>query len=297
MDSLACRFINLMVGPYKLKLAEGKLMDAVAVTRIQKSSVQYSSGAFARAIDHWIFVFMAAGFLLLTLVGFIPDSLTKIAAVEAGARHPFPLILHIHAVLMGAFLLVLLAQTTFAATGRIQYHRRLGLLAAVLVPAIVVAGFILVPTMYRYVWDAAQNAPPEARAKLHEAVLRKDNIVLLQLRMGILFPLFMIIGLRARDANPSMHKRMMILAVAMVLPPAIDRILWLPSTLPASPLTTDLYTLLAVLPMFAWDLIRTKSIKQAYVIWLSINLPFAVAVHGLWGSQWWHAVAPRLVMV
>jgi len=125
----------------------------------------------AHAIDRWIFVFMAAWFIAIVLTGFIPDSLEKVAAVQAGERPPFPLVLHVHAVLMGSFLSLLLAQTTLAATGRIDLHRRLGL-----------AG--------------------------------------------------------------------MILATAMPLPAGIDRIAWLPSTMPWNPMSADLYTLLAVSPMF-----------------------------------------------
>jgi hypothetical protein len=43
-------------------------------------------------------------FIVITLTGFIPDSLQKIAAVQSGARPPFPVVLHMHAVLMGSFL-------------------------------------------------------------------------------------------------------------------------------------------------------------------------------------------------
>ncbi|MBU6206858.1 MAG: hypothetical protein KGQ42_04160 [Alphaproteobacteria bacterium] len=252
--------------------------------------------SLARVIDRWIFVFTAASFILLALLGFIPDSISKIAAVNAGERAPFPPILHVHAVLMGSFLLLLLAQTTLAATGRLQYHRRLGLLGAAFVPAIVVTGFLLVPAMYQQVWSAAQNAPPEAREKLEQVLLIKDDIMLGQLRQAVLFPLFMVIALMARKTDSGLHKRMMILAIAMILPAAIDRISWLPTTFPASPLGADLYTLLAVMPMFIWDLARNRSIPKAYVIWLTINVPFALAVHSLWGSPWWHSVAPRLVM-
>jgi hypothetical protein len=48
----------------------------------------------AHALDRWIFVFMAAWFIAIVLTGFIPDSLEKIAAVKAGERPPFPLVLH-----------------------------------------------------------------------------------------------------------------------------------------------------------------------------------------------------------
>lgn len=251
----------------------------------------------AHAIDRWIYVFTAASFVVITLTGFIPDSFAKIAAVEAGDRPPFPLVLHMHAVLMGSFLLLLLAQTWLMATGRCEYHMRLGLLAMVLAPALVVVGFILVPTMYHETWNALQSAPLDAREKLQTAISRKDNIMLLQLRIGVLFPLFLAIGLRARGRNAGLHKRMMILATAMALPAGIDRISWLPTTLPASPMGPDLYTLLAVSPMFVWDVFRNRSIHRAYWIWLGVNLPFVFAVHGLWDKPWWHATARQLIGV
>ena len=251
----------------------------------------------AHAIDRWIYVFTAASFVVITLTGFIPDSLAKIAAVEAGDRSPFPLVLHMHAVLMGSFLLLLLTQTWLMAIGRSANHRRLGLLAVVLAPALVVVGLILVPTIYHQVWNAMQSAPADARATLETAVSNRDNIMLLQLRIGILFPLFLAIGLFARDRDAGLHKRMMILGTVMAMPAAIDRITWLPATLPVSPISPDLYILLAVSPMFLWDVLRNRHIHKAYWIWLGVNVPFAVAVHGLWNTPRWHATARQLMGV
>ena len=251
----------------------------------------------AHAIDRWIYVFTAASFIVIALAGFIPSSLAKIAAVQAGERPPFPLILHMHAVLMGSFLLLLLAQTTLVATGRCALHRRLGLLAMVLAPALVAVGLILVPTTYHTAWVATQNTAPGASEQLQQVLLIRDNIMLLQLRVGFLFPLLLLIGLRARGREAGLHKRMMILATAMALPAGIDRIPWLPTTLPESPLATDLYTLLALSPMLLWDVVRNRSVHRAYWIWLSVSLPFAIVVHGLWDTPWWHAAAPRLMGV
>ena len=251
----------------------------------------------AHAMDRWIYVFTAASFIAIVLAGFIPSSLAKWAAVQAGERPPFPPILHLHAALMGSFLVLLLAQTTLVATGRCEHHRRLGLLAMVIAPALVVVGFILVPTTYHGLWGAAQAAPPEVREQLQPVVRHVENIMLLQLRIGILFPLFLLIGLRARGKEAGLHKRMMILATAMALPAGIDRIPWLPTTLPASPMSVDLYMVLAVSPMFLWDVIRNRSVHKAYWIWLGIGLPFAVAVHGLWDTDWWHAAARQLMGV
>src|SRR5687767_3584290 len=106
----------------------------------------------AHSIDRWIFVGMAAWFIAIVLTGFVPDSLMKVEMVKAGARAPFPFVLHLHAVLMGSFLLLLLGQTVMMATGRCELHKRVGIAAFVLVPALVVVGFILAPTMYHQVW-------------------------------------------------------------------------------------------------------------------------------------------------
>lgn len=248
-------------------------------------------------IDRWIYVFTAASFIVVTLLGFIPDSLEKIAAVQAHARPPFPLVLHFHAVLMGSFLLLLLAQTVLVATGRTAWHRKLGLLGMVLGPALVVAGLILVPTTYHGVWNAALAAPAQARAELQQLLGRLDDIMLLQLRVGILFSLLLGIGLLARGTNPGLHKRMMILAVAVALPAGIDRISWLPTTAPGSPLAIDLYDLLAISPMLLWDVIRNRGVHPAYWIWLGAALPVTVALYALWNTPWWHAAARHLMGV
>lgn len=251
----------------------------------------------AHAIDRWIFVANAAFFVVIALTGFIPDSLMKIDMIKAGQRPPFPVILHVHSVLMGSFLLLLLAQTILMATGRDRLHRRIGPVAMVLVPALVVVGLILVPTTWLSIWGALQHAPPEARGALQDLHLRLDDIMLLQLRIGLLFPLFIWLGLRARNRDAGFHKRMMMLAPAMALPAAFDRITWLPTTFPHSPVGPDLYVLLAVAPMFLWDVIRNRRVHSAYVVFLAANLPLALFVHGVWDTPWWHNMAHRLMGV
>lgn len=251
----------------------------------------------AHAIDRWIFVFMAAWFIAIVLAGFIPDSLIKVEMVRTGQRPPFPLVLHMHAVMMGAFLLLLLAQTWLMATGRRALHMQPGIAGMLAAVAVVLVGFVLVPTMYHQLWNSAQVAPPEAQAPLQQAVRIWDNITLLQLRIGLLFPLFIAIGLHARGKEAGLHKRMMILATAIPLPAGIDRIPWLPHTMPESPLSVDLYTLLALLPMFVWDVVRNGRVHRAYWIFIAAYLPCAIAVHALWNTDWWHSIVPRLMGV
>src|SRR3982750_4137403 len=140
----------------------------------------------AHAIDRGIFVPMAAWFIVITLTGFIPDAMMKVGMVKAGARPPFPMVLHMHAVLMGTFLALLLAQSWMMATGRNALHKQVGIGAFVLVPAIVVVGFVLAPTMYYQVWGGAHFGPPPVRAALAPVVPLVENILLLQISAGLL---------------------------------------------------------------------------------------------------------------
>jgi hypothetical protein len=251
----------------------------------------------AHAIDRWIYVFMAAWFIFIVLVGFIPDSIMKVGIVRAGGRAPFPLVLHMHAVVMGSFLLLLLAQTWLMATGRGALHMQLGVIGMVLAAALVVVGFILAPTMYHQAWAGAHLGPPAVRETLAPVIPLLENILLLQISAGIMFALFITIGLRARGRDAGLHKRMMFLAVAVPLGAAISRMHWLPSTMPASPLAINLYVLLAVAPMFVWDVIRNRRVHEAYWIWLPAFVAVATTVNLLWDKPWWHATAQRIMGV
>ena len=251
----------------------------------------------AHAIDRWIFVFMAAWFIFIVLVGFIPDAIGKVAAVQAGQRPPFPLVMHMHAVAMGAFLLLLLAQTTMVATGRNELHKQVGIVAFVLVPVLVLVGIVLAPTMYYQTWGALQGATGAMRDKLTQILSIQEDILLLQLSAGLLFGTFVTIALSARASNAGLHKRMMILATAVPLGASIDRMWWLPSSLPGNPWATDLWILAAVSPMFVWDLVRNRTVHEAYRIWLAIYVPVAVTVAVLWDKPLWHSTAQAIMRV
>jgi uncharacterized membrane protein YozB (DUF420 family) len=251
----------------------------------------------AHAIDRWIFVVQASFFIVVVLAGFIPDAIGMVAAANAGLRPPLPPILHVHAVVMGSFLLLLLTQSVLMATGRCELHKRVGIAAFVLVPVLVVVGLMLAPTIYREFWSFAQTAPPELQEKLQFRIRMLNDILLMQIRIGILFPLFMGIALAARKDNAGLHKRMMFLATAMPMPAAIDRMHWLPNTIPSSAVGTDLYIVASVMPLFIWDVVRNRRVHEAYWIWLGISLPFCFVVYSLWNTPWWFAMAPRIMGV
>lgn len=270
---------------------------AANTTGAQQWPDRLSGTPRAHSVDRWIYVAMAAWLIFIVLVGFIPDSVMKVAAVQAGMRPPFPLILHAHAVLMGAFLLLLLAQTTLVAVGRCEQHRRLGMAAMVLVPALVVAGFILAPTMYHSAWQAAHSGPPAVREAMTARLPVIENILLLQIRIGILFPLLIAMALRARGTDAGFHKRLMILATAVPVEAAIARMTWLPTTMPETPFWPHVYVLLTVVPMFVLDVIRNRRVHRAYWLWLGLYTVTWLAVELAWDKPWWHATAQRIMGV
>lgn len=249
----------------------------------------------AHGIDRWIFVGMAAWYIFLALVGFIPDSMMKIGMVQAGLRPPFPLVLHMHAVLMGGFLLFLLSQSWLVATGRASFHRRIGPLGGLLAGALVIVGFVLAPTMYHQVQGGLAVAPPEAHPQIQTLLLRLDNILLLQMQAGILFSLFVVLGLRNRARDPGMHKRLMIFAPAMAMGAAFARMTWLPHTIPDSPLSILACQWLALTPLFVWDVTRNRRIHPAYLLLVALYLPFNLLALSLWDTPFWHDIA-RWVM-
>ena len=251
----------------------------------------------AHSIDRWIFVGMAAWFIAIVLTGFIPDAMMKVALVKAGARAPFPAILHVHAVVMGSFLVLLLAQTWLMATGRKGLHMQLGVLGAVLAAVLVIVGFILAPTMYYQVWGGATFGPREVRKALAPVVPLLENILLLQMAAGTMFALFITIALRARGRDAGLHKRMMFLAIASPLGAAISRMTWLPTTMPASPLSINLFVLVALAPMFVWDVVRNRRVHKAYLIWFPVFVAVTTAVNLTWDKPWWHATAKAIMRV
>jgi hypothetical protein len=257
------------------------------------AGVKPVTGKFSLAADRWIYVFMAGLFVVIVLVGFIPDSISLLEDVEVGQRPPLPPILHAHAILMGAWLLLLLAQTTLMATGRSGQHKKLGLIAIVLVPILVFAMFGVVHSTWSWVGSIPAGVmEPDALSGIKVIV---SNILLVQIRIAVLFPGLIAWAVLVRRKDSETHKRLMILATLLPLPAAVDRMTWLPATIPDSPASIHLYSLLLLLPVLIYDVVRCGRVHRAYAIGIALNLPFVFATHVLWSSPWWLAVAPTLV--
>lgn len=259
-------------------------VEAVSVPR--EASAQRSSTGF-------IYVFMAALFIVVAVVGFAPRSL---AILSGSLPVPRPIV-HLHAALMTGWLLLFMTQTSLMARGRPHVHEKLGLTSLALAPAMFVVMATLATTGFLQLVGSANAA---GAAPAPDQLGRTATFVLfIQGRAALLFGLFYAWAVLARRRAPETHKRMMVMATFVVIDAALGRMTWLPGTPPS--LFTEagydafhLYQLLLIVPAVAYDVVRFGRVHRAYVVGIGLFLLFIVATHVLWSAQWWHRAVAAL---
>ena len=152
------------------------------------------------------FVRMAAACVFVAFAGFAP---TYWLQLPAGTFVGSPL-LHLHGLLFSGWTIYLLLQTILAARGRIARHRSWGLLGVSLATAMVLVGF------------AVANAVLSARLAAGFGD-RARAFHIASVSMITLFGLFVAAAI-VFVRRPEIHKRLMLLATASMLPPAIARL-------------------------------------------------------------------------
>lgn len=245
-------------------------------------------------VDRWIFVATALLIIAVVLTGFIPSSLTLLERVSSGTRGPISATLHLHAIFMGSWLLLLAIQAGLMANRRAWLHMRLGIVALLLVPAMVITGALLVPQSMAQVSERIAAMPPAPADELSFLLPMLNNIMLVQLSTAIVFPLLVGLGLYFRRRRPETHKRLMVFATATPLAAATDRLEFLPSTLPDNPATMLIYPLLVLLPLLAWDLSKGRKLDLAWKILAVVVVIRWLPVWLIWDSEWWAGAGPRL---
>lgn len=216
-------------------------------------------------------------FVATAVLGFGPRS----AMIVAGTMPMPPLAVHVHAFLNTAWLALLAVQAGLIAGGRPQLHRTLGVASFALAP-LLLAGLIAV-TIVRYhdLTDAGLGA-------------LASNILFLQIRSIVLFPLFFAWAMAVRRTDGETHKRMLILATFVLLDAAVARHGWLPGNdITAGYDATHGYWLLLLAPAVIYDFARFGRLHRAYVVGLALIVPYAIATHFAWNAPQWHSLAAR----
>ncbi len=243
------------------------------------NSVALEPALGQRESDRLLFLFMTVLFLAVAMAGFAPRS----AAILTGRTPVPPLVIHLHVAVMVSWMLLLVVQTSLVSTGRMRLHRALGTISFGLAP--VLFAVLTTAAIVRYADLTRAGLGPFA-----------SNILLVQIRAIVLFPLFYLWAISARVRDPATHKRMMLLATLVLLDAAIARMAWLPGR--NSAITYDdvhAYLLLVLAPALVFDWVHLGRVHRAYVLGLAILAPWILATHFLWNLPWWHATAARLM--
>ena len=159
-----------------------------------------------RRFDDLFFLSMGVVILVSVFVGFGPSYY-----LVGLFRAPLPnLLVHIHGAVFSCWFLLLIVQTSLVAAGRVDVHRRLGLLGFGLACLVVILG-VLVATDAQVRHAAVGEAGAENRA--FYAVALSDMFM---------FSTLIYFAFRNRF-DPVAHKRLILIATLAILDAAFDR--------------------------------------------------------------------------
>ena len=163
--------------------------------------------ASRRAFERRFFLATAITFAIVAFIGFAPTYYLK------GAFNSPPVarsIIHVHAFLMSAWVILFIAQVYFIRSTRIKLHQQLGFLSIALAVAIVIAGLMTAIAAGKY---GSASMPPGVKPLEFLIVPFFDVVV---------FAVLFAAAVYYRKNSPT-HKRLMLLTVLNFIPPAIAR--------------------------------------------------------------------------
>lgn len=227
----------------------------------------------ARSRPHGFYLAMAVAANAVVLAGFAG----RYYFLPGPGKAALPLIIHLHATVFSAWMLLFLVQTSLVAAGRAGTHRKLGIAMATL------AG-LMIPLGIRVTIQGARDgwAPGGAPDSLAFTVIGIGDLTL--------FTGFVVAGLYFRCRSET-HKRLMLLAViGGLMWPAITRIPHVAGNVFA------MFGLLALLAMAGpvFDLLSSRRVMSLDLwggLFIIGSLPARMAIAS---THWWHGLAAWL---
>jgi hypothetical protein len=158
-----------------------------------------------RQTDRLLLVAVAIGAVMF--VGFAKNYYLR---AWLGTR-PIGVMVHVHGAVMTAWVALFLTQTLLVSARRVDLHRKLGIAGAVLAAIVVALG------LYTIAASAARQHLRDSSAQFAVTFVAFDGVSLL------LFGALISAALLARLNSPT-HKRLMLMAIISLLPPALGRL-------------------------------------------------------------------------
>ena len=161
------------------------------------------AAAGRRGAERLFYGAMTLAILMTVFVGFAPTYylLDSFAGVT-------PLV-HVHAAVFSAWVVLLLAQTSLVAAGRVDLHRRLGIVGVALVPLLLIVGFATTIAVAQRISRPPILAPPG-----------RAMVALIAL---VAFGVISGLGLALRR-NSQAHKRLLLVATINLTIAAVNRL-------------------------------------------------------------------------
>jgi hypothetical protein len=218
--------------------------------------------------DRRFFTAVAVAVLAATFVGFAPTYYLG-GYFEAPALKPF---VHVHAALFTVWVVLLLTQALLIRGGRFTQHRQLGKAAVLIAIAMVVTGIMVV------------------LGKPRPTVLGRA-FIFTPLVSLLLFPIFIGVALRFRR-DAATHKRLMLLATALVLGAVMSRILLFMGIKPFPYLHYFAVYAITLLPLALYDFARLGRLHKA-TLWGGVVLMARHPLHAAvaYTPEWQAAAA------
>lgn len=222
-----------------------------------------------RRYDHFFFTGMGLLMAATVFVGFAPTY------YMAGMFHaPLPsLIVHVHGAVFTGWILLFITQTSLVSAGRVDIHRRLGVVAFFWACLMVVVG-VLAAT------DSLVRADRPGRDPLFFYIIPLSDM--------LVFAPLIFFAYRARRDSAT-HKRLMLVATIDLLIAAIAR--WPFAFVHRNAGHAGMVSCLFLLLLVAYDLWSTHKVHRA-TLWASAFMIFVYAVRIPIGkTHAWHAFA------
>ena len=247
---------------------------AASETEVPCATVTSDTRVNHPAIDRRLFAGVAGGLALLVLVGFAQTYYLKVLF----RTPPLPLLLHVHGIVMTAWIVLFAVQVRLIAAHRADLHRQLGVVGAV------VAGMVL-----------AMGVPVAlSQGRLH--LIKNDTpiepaLVFLPIPLGILllFATFVTAAILLRR-RAAYHKRFMALSCLSIVLPGLDR---LPLQFIENADRWVLYGLndACIALCFAYDALRHRRVHPAWVWGSATFLGIQILTLTLRNTQTWLRIA------
>lgn len=199
------------------------------------------------------FGWMGVIFAAVAVIGFAPNSV----AILTGEKANPPLLIHVHAAAMSAWMALLATQAWLMGTGKAKVHMKLGLAALVVAPVVFALMLII--------------ALPQIKAGLSDPMP-----FLIQTKRLLGYGICIALALAWRKSRPDAHKRLMFLGTFAVLDAAFFRMGWL---LPGLDLESRVavahaYQLLLLVPFLAYDFHKLGRVHPVFLVGIPVIMGF-----------------------